>query len=49
MLYVAVTDLDATLEKAKGFGARLEEGPREVPGEGRFAVLAGRRGPTIGA
>src|SRR5512143_346583 len=39
MLYVAVTDVDATVEKAQALGGRLEEPTREVPGEGRYAVL----------
>jgi hypothetical protein len=33
MLYVAVTDVDATVQRAKALGARVEVGPREIPGD----------------
>jgi hypothetical protein len=47
MLYVAVTDADATIEMAKTHGARLEVGPRDIPGEGRFAVLSDPQGAVF--
>ncbi len=47
MLYVAVTDVDATVEKAQALGGRLEEPPREVQGEGRYAVLSDPQGAVF--
>jgi predicted enzyme related to lactoylglutathione lyase len=37
---VAVEDVDATVEKAKGAGGNLVHGPQDIPQVGRFAVLA---------
>ena len=47
MLYVAVTDVDATVEKAVALGGRLLEGPRGVVGEGRYAVLSDPQGAVF--
>jgi predicted enzyme related to lactoylglutathione lyase len=47
MLYVAVTDVDATIEEARALGGRLQEGPADVPGEGRYAVLSDPQGAAF--
>jgi predicted enzyme related to lactoylglutathione lyase len=47
MLYVGVTDVEATVEKAQELGGRVEEGPRDVPGEGRYAVLSDPQGAVF--
>lgn len=38
--YVHVDHVDATLAKAEAAGASLRYGPEEIPGVGRFAVIA---------
>ena len=40
MSYVAVANTDATCEKAKKLGAKVESGPFDVLGVGRMAVLS---------
>ncbi len=47
VLYVAVTDVDATVEKARSLGGRVEQGPRELPGEGRYAILSDPQGAVF--
>jgi uncharacterized protein len=47
LAYFAVTDADATIEKAKGNGGNLMFGPTDVPA-GRFAVLADPQGAIFG-
>ncbi len=47
VVYVAVTDVDATVEKARALGGRLEEGSGDVPGEGRYAVLSDPQGAVF--
>jgi predicted enzyme related to lactoylglutathione lyase len=47
MPYIAVTDVDATIEEAKALGGRPEAGPREIPHEGRFAVLSDPQGAVF--
>jgi len=47
MLYVAVTDADATVQKARALGAKVEVAPREIPGEGHFAVLSDPQGAVF--
>lgn len=40
MGYVTVADCDATVAKAKELGGTVKMGPDDVPGVGRFAVIA---------
>jgi uncharacterized protein len=46
--YVASDDTDATVEKAKGLGATVLAEPMDIPGVGRFAVLADPQGAPFG-
>jgi predicted enzyme related to lactoylglutathione lyase len=45
--YVEVSDLDAAVERAKARGARLMNGPMEVPGGARVAQLADPQGAAF--
>ncbi len=45
--YVGVPDLDATVEKAQGLGARTLTGPMHIPSVGRFAVVADPQGAVF--
>jgi predicted enzyme related to lactoylglutathione lyase len=45
--YVAVDDCDATADKARRLGGQVLNGPCDVPGVGRFAVLADPLGAAI--
>jgi predicted enzyme related to lactoylglutathione lyase len=45
--YFAVADCDASLEKAKGLGANVAVPPTDIPGVGRFAVIADPQGAAI--
>ena len=47
LLYVAVADADATVAQARSLGAKVEVGPREIPGVGRFAVLSDPQGAVF--
>jgi predicted enzyme related to lactoylglutathione lyase len=44
---VAVEDVDATVDKAKGAGGKLILGPQDIPEVGRFAVLADPQGAVV--
>lgn len=46
--YVAAADVDATTEKARALGATIHKEPTEIPGVGRFAVLADPQGAAFG-
>jgi hypothetical protein len=48
MVYVGVTDLRATIEKAEELGAKVVMDPMSVPGVGSFAVFQDPDGVTIG-
>ena len=48
MLYVAVDDCDATAAQAVALGGKLFKEPTEIPGTGRFAVLADPQGAVFG-
>ncbi|MGV8932082.1 MAG: VOC family protein [Luteimonas sp.] len=48
MTYFAVDDADAFVSRAKAAGASLHRGPDDVPGTGRFAVLADPQGAAFG-
>lgn len=47
MLYVTVEDCDAACAQAKGLGGDVKVGPIDIPGTGRFAVLADDQGAYI--
>lgn len=47
MYYVTVADLDATLERAKARGARVLNGPMEVPGGQRIVQLMDPQGAAF--
>ncbi|MEZ4322158.1 MAG: VOC family protein [Myxococcota bacterium] len=44
MLYVTVDDCEAAVAKAKSLGGACHVGPLDIPGTGRFAVLADDQG-----
>ncbi len=46
--YVAVEDINASLEKAKELGAKLCFGPAPIPDVGQIAVLTDPQGATFG-
>ncbi|HVQ32171.1 MAG TPA: VOC family protein, partial [Vicinamibacteria bacterium] len=46
-VYFQVADCDAAVAKAKGLGARVYLEPKDIPGTGRFAVLADPQGATF--
>lgn len=48
MTYFAVDDADTFVADAQEHGATLHRGPDEVPGTGRFAVLADPQGAAFG-
>jgi uncharacterized protein len=45
--YVAVANVDETVEQAKGHGANVNVPPTDIPDIGRFAVLADPQGATF--
>jgi len=47
LMYVAVADADVTAGQARSLGGKLEVGPREIPGVGRFAVLSDPQGAVF--
>ena len=48
IFYVAVDDCDATAALARARGGRVLTGPADIPGTGRFALLADPQGAVIG-
>lgn len=48
LVYFAADDLDATLMRAIGLGATILQPASDVPGTGRFAVLADPQGAAFG-
>ncbi len=44
MTYIGAPDVDATVRQATGLGAQAHVAPRDIPGAGRFAVLADPQG-----
>ncbi len=48
MTYFAVEDADAFVAQARASGASLQRGPDDVPGTGRFALLADPQGAAFG-
>jgi hypothetical protein len=47
MTYIGVSNVDAAVRKATGLGAQTHVAPRDIPGAGRFAVLADPQGATF--
>jgi predicted enzyme related to lactoylglutathione lyase len=47
LAYVEVADVDAAAKQAAALGGRLHHGPADIPGIGRFAVLADPQGAEI--
>jgi len=45
--YISVGDVDAAAQKAVTLGAKIHVGPHEVPGAGRFCILADPQGATL--
>ena len=45
--YFAVADCDATVEKAKGLGASVMNGPMDIPEVGRMAALTDPQGAVF--
>jgi predicted enzyme related to lactoylglutathione lyase len=45
--YVQVADCDATVAKAEQLGAKVCQGPMDIPGVGRFATVADPQGAQI--
>jgi predicted enzyme related to lactoylglutathione lyase len=46
--YVAVDDVDATTDKAKGLGGSVHMPPMDIPDIGRFSVIADPQGAVLG-
>lgn len=46
-VYLAVADCDATVEKAKALGGKVCREPEDLPGIGRFAVIADPQGAVV--
>jgi predicted enzyme related to lactoylglutathione lyase len=46
-VYFQVSDCDKTTEKAQGLGAQVHVPPRDIPGVGRFAVIADPQGASF--
>jgi predicted enzyme related to lactoylglutathione lyase len=47
-VYFNVDDVDAASKKAVGLGAKELVAPADIPGGGRFAILADPQGATFG-
>jgi uncharacterized protein len=47
MVYFAVSDCDATVERARSLGATICAQPTDIPEVGRFAVIGDRQGATF--
>jgi predicted enzyme related to lactoylglutathione lyase len=45
--YFQVADVDAMVSKAKSLGAQIHFGPQDIPGTGRFAVIADPQGAAF--
>ena len=48
MIYFAVDDADAFVTDATAAGAKVHRSPEEIPGTGRFAILADPQGAAFG-
>jgi predicted enzyme related to lactoylglutathione lyase len=47
-VFVAVTDVDAALARVRAAGGQVLEGPRPVPGHGRYALVTDPDGNRLG-
>jgi predicted enzyme related to lactoylglutathione lyase len=47
LAYVGTPEIDATVDRAMALGARVITGPLDVPGAGRFAVMADPQGAVF--
>lgn len=47
MVYFAVADVDASVKKAQSLGGKQLMPPRDIPGQGRFAVLQDPQGAVF--
>ena len=47
LAYIGTPDVDATLQRAQGLGARVVMGASDIPGTGRMAVLADPQGAAF--
>jgi predicted enzyme related to lactoylglutathione lyase len=47
--HVCVDDVDATIEKAKGLGAKVLKPPMDIPTVGRFCIFADPQGVAVSA
>jgi predicted enzyme related to lactoylglutathione lyase len=47
LMYVGTPDADSAAQQAKSLGGTVEAGPMEIPGVGRFAVLADPQGAVF--
>ena len=45
--YISVDDVDASAQQAAGLGGRVLFGPQDIPGTGRFAVIADPQGASF--
>jgi predicted enzyme related to lactoylglutathione lyase len=45
--YFMVTDVDATTARATTLGGKAHFGPQDIPGTGRFAVIADPQGAAF--
>ena len=48
LTYIGVDDVDAAADRARGLGATIHVEPTEIPGKGRFAVIADPTGAAVG-
>jgi len=47
MMYIAVDDCDAIVDKARSSGGQVFAGPMDYPGVGRFAVMSDPQGAVF--
>ncbi|NEX47253.1 VOC family protein [Pseudotabrizicola algicola] len=48
MMYFAVDDCDATAARARDLGGSVLQGPDDIPGTGRYAIIADPQGAVFG-
>ncbi len=46
--YIGTQDADATVARAKELGGMVLNGPMDVPGQGRFAIIRDPAGAVFG-
>jgi uncharacterized protein len=47
--YIGTDDIEATIARASELGATQINGPMDVPGQGRFAIITDPTGAVFGA